>query len=105
MRRIKAVVDDFILPAPLAIVCKSQRESQQRPQLLVHGKKAERDRQNVSLVKNVHEIADQDGVMLVIQPQIHGCKAHHRHDHNGCQIPQQLRKTIPISAAGMFLWF
>ena len=94
MRRIKAVVDDFILPAPLAIVCKSQRESQQRPQLLVHGKKAERDRQNVSLVKNVHEIADQDGVMLVIQPQIHSCKAHHRHDHNGCQIPQQLRKTI-----------
>ena len=95
--RVKTVVKDLVLSAPLAIVGEGQGKSQQSPWFFVHGQEAEWDRQDIPLTEDVHEVTDEDSVVLVVQPQVHGYKAHDSNDNEGRQIPDDFRKAFHFS--------
>ena len=77
MHRIKEIVDDLVLSAPLAVICQCQSEPQQCPWFLIHRNITEWYGQYLSFMEYVAEISDEYSMVFIVETQIRCCKTHH----------------------------
>ena len=82
MHRVKGVVEPLILLAPLAVVGEGGGKAQNRIKLFYNGQITQGRAVDGLFVKEVEHIGHDDGVVIVIQAEKHGCSGHDRHHHS-----------------------